>query len=112
MDTISQVSFVVYVALQIATFVFLWWLYRCTGLKPVLYNLLWRVADPLLLNIWAYLRQPPIHAEAAAFLFSIWGILASVANAVLLVWMLISMVRWARPDSPLSWKSVASKPSA
>lgn len=112
MDTISQVNCIVYIVQQVVLVVFFWWLYRRTGLKPVLFNLLWVFADPLLVNVLAYLRQSPIHAEAAAFLFSIWGILASVANAVFLVWMLISLVRWGRPDSPLSWKSVASKPSA
>lgn len=112
MDTLSYVSFIISIVQQVVMVVFFWWLYRRTGLKPVLYNLLWVVIEPLLLILWANLRQPPIHAEAASFLFNIWGILAGIVHTILLVWMLVALVRWARPGVPLSWKSVASKPSA
>lgn len=103
------------VVTQVATLALLWWLYRTTRLRPVVYNLLWHVLS----GAWGlgsgYLNRVTMtfgHGQAPRLNVYVFAVseLVSVVGTALFLWMLVSLVQWGRASVP--GRTVPPSPAA
>lgn len=88
--------------LQVVTLVFLVWIYRSTQVKPVLYNVLWRIFNFVWQLFYKYIAEKAfimVHGSAPTFNVYIFAAsqLVGVTGTFFLIWMLVALMRWGRP---------------
>lgn len=94
---------------SLVTVIFLAWLYRYTRLTSILCNIVWQLFMWFAAKGWLVLNDRVLHAppETSSAISNLLAIIEGAISTALLLWMLVSLVRWGRPDLRLPRQPVA-----